>query len=381
MEPRPNLTDIAQRAGVHVSTVSRALNGRPSIPADTRSRILSIATELGYRMDPLTAALMRSRRLGRPAALKANLGFVVAESRKQAWRPRNWIWEVFAGASLHAKHAGYSLEVFWAGDVEYVPAAFNRMLRARGIQGLILAPEHEAPLRFNLQWEDYAVISLHYGPSQVVPRFHQLVSNHFQSMIQVCRRCRDLGYDRVGLVLRDHPDTHHEYGRLILGAYQSAMDEARRMHAVPPLVVRELDAPEIATWARRYQVDAIIQAGGGFAANFEPPDLISQLGQHGYTVGPRQGLVIMGHRPEFDMAVVDERTHVIGQTACRLLIEHIQQNQRGVPADPIVYQLAGHLHDGATLPQCVSAPPAGKRNLPRSNGHAKPPLTAIRGHR
>jgi len=350
MKVRPNLIDIARQAGVHVSTVSRALNGHDSIPADTRARILAVANSLGYRMDPLIAALMRSRRRGRPVAHKANLGFLVAESRKQAWRPRSWIWEVFAGAKEYAQHTGYSLEVFWGSELASPPTAFNRMLQARGIQGLILAPEHEAPLSFNLAWEHFSVLSLHYGTSKVVPRFHQLVSNHFQSMIDVCQRCRELGYDRVGLVLRDHPDTHYEYGRLILGAYMAAMDETRHLHAILPLATRELDALEIARWAREQQVDVIVQAGGGFSPGFEPPDFIQRLRHHGFDVGGQQGLVIMGHRNEFDMAVVDERTHAIGRTASQLLIEYIQQNQRGVPADPFVYQLASRFHDGRTLP-------------------------------
>jgi hypothetical protein len=58
----------------------------------------------------------------------------------------------------------------------------------------------------------------------------------------------------------------------------------------------------------------------------------------------------MAHRKEFDMAVVDERTALLGRTASRLLIESIQQNQRGVPDDPMVFQVAGAYHDGLTLP-------------------------------
>jgi len=356
MEERPNLSDIARRAGVHVSTVSRALSGRDSIPAATRDRITAIARELGYRMDPLTAALMRSRRLGRPVAHKANLGFLVAEARKQAWRPGSWIWEVFAGAKDFADRAGYSLDVFWAGTAEAVPAAFNRMLLARGIQGLLLSPEHEAPLSFNLEWERFAVLSLHYGPSKVVPLFHQLVSNHFQSVIHVCRRCRELGYRRIGLLLRDHPESHYEYGRLIFGAYHAGVDEADHLHAVPPLVVRELDPHQIADWARRHDVDAVIQAGGGFTTEFGPPQLCAALAARGLAVGRQLGLVVMAHRPEYGLAVVDERTNALGETAARMLIEMLQHNSRGVPSTPMVHQLEGCFHDGASLPPRCTAP-------------------------
>ena len=60
---------VAAAAGVSVMTVSLALRRVPSIPAETRERVLAVAEKLGYRRNPLVAALMadlRGRR--RPAA-------------------------------------------------------------------------------------------------------------------------------------------------------------------------------------------------------------------------------------------------------------------------------------------------------------------------
>lgn len=45
------MVDIARLAGVSASTVSRALNGSPSIPQKTRERILKIAEEQHYILD------------------------------------------------------------------------------------------------------------------------------------------------------------------------------------------------------------------------------------------------------------------------------------------------------------------------------------------
>ena len=55
------------------------------------------------------------------------------------------------------------------------------------------------------------------------------------------------------------------------------MDEARRLHAVPPLVVRELDPRDIATWARHHRVDAIVQAGTNLSTVNIFPTLEHQL--------------------------------------------------------------------------------------------------------
>lgn len=50
---RATLTDVAAASGVSKSTVSKALNGRDDVSAETRERVLAAVTELGYR--PTTA--------------------------------------------------------------------------------------------------------------------------------------------------------------------------------------------------------------------------------------------------------------------------------------------------------------------------------------
>lgn len=50
---RATLADVAAAAGVSKATVSKALNGRDDVAADTRERVLAAVTDLGYR--PTTA--------------------------------------------------------------------------------------------------------------------------------------------------------------------------------------------------------------------------------------------------------------------------------------------------------------------------------------
>lgn len=46
---RATLSDVAAAAGVSKATVSKALNGRDDVSAETRERILAAVTEIGYR--------------------------------------------------------------------------------------------------------------------------------------------------------------------------------------------------------------------------------------------------------------------------------------------------------------------------------------------
>ena len=42
------IRDVARKAGVAVSTVSRVLNGRPDVSEETRRRVMEVVTECGY---------------------------------------------------------------------------------------------------------------------------------------------------------------------------------------------------------------------------------------------------------------------------------------------------------------------------------------------
>lgn len=60
------LRDVAREAGVHVSTVSRVLNGRAAegrITAETETRIRAVADRLGYRRNTIARALRTGRTL------------------------------------------------------------------------------------------------------------------------------------------------------------------------------------------------------------------------------------------------------------------------------------------------------------------------------
>ena len=46
-----SIRDVAQRAGVSISTASRALNNKPDVNKDVRTRILAAAQELNYAVN------------------------------------------------------------------------------------------------------------------------------------------------------------------------------------------------------------------------------------------------------------------------------------------------------------------------------------------
>lgn len=54
-----SIDEVASKAGVHRSTVSRAFSRPEAVNPVTRQRVLEVAADLGYRMNPLAQALRR----------------------------------------------------------------------------------------------------------------------------------------------------------------------------------------------------------------------------------------------------------------------------------------------------------------------------------
>jgi LacI family transcriptional regulator, galactose operon repressor len=61
MSKRPTIRDVAEQAGVSIATVSRVLNDRADVSAETRERVREVARAVGYRADPAARGLVTQR--------------------------------------------------------------------------------------------------------------------------------------------------------------------------------------------------------------------------------------------------------------------------------------------------------------------------------
>ncbi len=61
MARRVSIRDVAREAGVSVTTVSHALNGKGRLNPETRRRVLEVAEQLGYRPNPAARSLVSGR--------------------------------------------------------------------------------------------------------------------------------------------------------------------------------------------------------------------------------------------------------------------------------------------------------------------------------
>ena len=80
MARRPTIQDLAEKAGVSVSTIDRILNGRDKVRSKTAERVLAAAEDLGFYALP---ALRQRLKLDRPIV---RLGFLLQQSHRTFYR-------------------------------------------------------------------------------------------------------------------------------------------------------------------------------------------------------------------------------------------------------------------------------------------------------
>lgn len=103
MNRPPGMMDVAREAGVSHITVSRVINGHPSVRPETRARVEAAIRKLGYRRNSVARAL-KSRR-------SSTIGVVITGTELFEL-PR-----ILRGAETAAKQAGYWVSLAsWEGE-------------------------------------------------------------------------------------------------------------------------------------------------------------------------------------------------------------------------------------------------------------------------
>lgn len=122
------LRTIAERAGVHPSTVSRALRSAPDVSTDSTLRIRAIAQELGYAPHP-GAASMRTRRTYALGVIVSRLTDVVMAT-------------LYEGIEEAALELGYQALVASSHDRYEEQCRRVELMLSRRVDGLLIADAH-----------------------------------------------------------------------------------------------------------------------------------------------------------------------------------------------------------------------------------------------
>ena len=217
----PTIRDVAERAGVSVSTVSHVLNGNDGhVSPAVRQRVLEVVEGLKYRPNAIARSMVKRK--------TATIGLVFNEIENSLFVP------VIDGVNEVLQPAGYHMVLASAPDVQGEIEAIDT-LRAQQVDGFIFmalsarfATDHLVRLK-----EDGV-------PCVVINRYvddddiHQILLDDWGAGYSATRHLLDLGYTRIGTICgplhgeprrRSAVERHRGWQEAIEGRGQEARSE------------------------------------------------------------------------------------------------------------------------------------------------------------
>jgi LacI family transcriptional regulator len=333
---RITLRDVAQRAGVHYSTVSLALRNRGALPAATRQKVRRAAEELGYRPDPMLASLSSYRR--EPAErYRATLAWVTNFPTRTGWRDEEIYLEYFTGARQRAQALGFKLQEFWLREPAMTPARAAQILAARGIRGLLIAPQPAPATVLALDWAGFSAVVI--GYSVASPALHMVGPNQYRCMTLLLDQLRRRAYRRIGLVMLRASDERVDrnwHAGFLVGQQRLAVRDR-----LPPLFLDTWDEAAFAAWLRRHRPDAIVS---------KCAEALPALHRLGYRLPRDLGAAFLTRvKPSRELSGVNESPLDVGAAAVDYLAGMLHRDERGVPELPRRLLIEGQWIDGRTV--------------------------------
>lgn len=336
MAARTSIRKIAARLGVHYSTVSRALRDDPLISGPTRARIAEAAKAMGYRRDAMLSALASYRHKA-GYRFGGTIGLVVLYHQAAA---HTYFYRLEKGARACAKELGFAFETFFFNDDGRRPHRIQAILRARGIQGILIAPTIAAQSEFpHLDWDEFCTVAFNYTITNIEP--YRACIDVVQNTHLQLRSLRGLGYRRIGLCLEEGQVTRSKAGTLGIVLAEQFRQPAD-CHITPLCLSRqELTPARFAAWIRRERPDCIL---GG------QPYIYEWLRDGGWQMPRDLGFSLIEWNADYPyLAGLDSRWEHLGRCGMDLLAELLRDNVRGLPPNPRHSLVNGVWNPGTTV--------------------------------
>lgn len=340
-------------AGVSKNAVSLAFRNDPQIPAATRERILAAAESIGYHYDPHAGDLLsRIRSGGNPA--RSTLAVVHAHTNPSAWKDHPTIPTYLTGVRRRAEDRGYGLDLFWLHDASIRGEALRRILRSRGIRGVLvigMMRTNQLPAHFLSIVEHFACVVT--GVRTHEPALPFACVDHYHLTMRAMEHALALGYERPGLVLDETIDQLVD-GRFTAGYQrtQQSMPTDRRIQPFYQIEAARHDRSVFAAWLERERPDMI------FTLYHEVRRWLAELS---FRVPGQIGLAQLEWRPDHpEWAGMDQHNDLTGEAAVDMLLGMILRGETGAPQFPRAFLLGSSWVDGKTLPSRRSPVSPGK---------------------
>ena len=137
MTKRVTVKDIASKMGISLSTVNKALTGKPGVSEERRAEVIAVAKEMGYVVNHMAQCLSRK---------PIHIGIVIPSDWQQYFASVEYGMQVQLGKLVYSNVHGTLLHV---SSTEEISAAFERLYREKADVILYCPSLYELPKNFN----------------------------------------------------------------------------------------------------------------------------------------------------------------------------------------------------------------------------------------
>jgi LacI family fructose operon transcriptional repressor len=199
------IKDVAEAAGVSVTTVSRVLSNNGPVRDTVRQRVLNAIEQLGYRPN---AAARRLR-----SGDTATIGLIVSDVRNPFFT------EVSRAVEDAAYQQGLRVILCNTDENPGKEAMYLRLMEEERVTGVIYSPTHDAAQRFKAQNYDFPVVMIDRpGPAGSADA---VVLDNRDASARLVEHLVERGYRRIAALFGNASSTGRE-------RHEGLMDALRR---------------------------------------------------------------------------------------------------------------------------------------------------------
>ncbi len=249
-----SIRDIARLAGVSPSAVSLAMRGTGRIAPETRAKILAVVKKAGYSVNPLFSKALSLARQSPESRYRETIGLILEYPTETGPDYQKAMHEA---AVSRASGMGYKLESFVVSGKPVDHRRLGRILRARGIRGVIIIPrlEHLQP-RMHLNWLELAAVEI--GRTLWHPRnLHHVETADYHKIIEALHLLKKAGYRRVGMAI-EPMQNQHQRGTYYAAYLVSQLRQPERSRIPVLASMGPWGEETFRAWMQKYEPDVLV---------------------------------------------------------------------------------------------------------------------------
>lgn len=314
----PKLSDVAKKANVSISTVSRVISGSSKISEATTLRVKQVMEEMNYHPNAVAKSLAHN--------FRTKIIGLLFPSDTYAVLHNNFFVDVLVGTSSCAQsHDYYIMNAY--EEQENDSSAIEKLVRSRWIDGVILTTvrEDDANVKYlESQNVPYAVIGTPHNGSNSL----WVDNDNVQAMYQMTCHMIDKGYRNIAFI-SGSPDFVFNELRMegywqALTEHQIQINDAIQKISTPDSTGGYTAMQQLLNNRDDHPIDAVVTTDDSLA--YGAMQAMQDAGIHLPISGFNNTQMTEYVHPK--LTSVDINAEKLGHNACRLLIAKLE-NETG----------------------------------------------------